>query len=289
MKAPIRLLLLAGAALVAGTGIAFSQMEPPPPPDMFGGHMDQHSRMAERFLNDFDLNHDGKVTKDEFEKGIAQKYASLAGNAGGVTADAFLKSHAKDFRQHTDEMFRRADWNNDGRLSLEEFSIAPRARFMMMDRDGAGVISCAPHQDSEHEPEMTRGPRSRMSYRGMGGWHQLGERCQEADQNKDGKVTRAEVDKTIAEKFAEAARGGNSISQEQFFQFEQARFHDIGAKRFDRIDSDHNGKLSKAEFAAPAEKMFDRLDRNHDGVIAPDELQPRHGMHGDWHKGPGPK
>ncbi len=57
---------------------------------------------------------------------------------------------------------------------------------------------------------------------------------------------------------------------------------------FDAADTDHDGKISWAEFQAAADKhlkeRFDKLDKNHDGFIEKDEL---HGGHGDhhWHHG----
>lgn len=296
MKHPIRFLLLTGTALAMGSSLALAQMESPPPPDMFGADMD-HSRMAERFLGDFDANHDGKVTKDEFNSGLARKYDLLAAKNGGVTLEAFIGSHLKDFRQHTDEMFRRADWNNDGKLSLEEFSVAPRAKFMMADKDGLGAVSCAPHTRREAGPGRKMADAAFMRNHPMMGarmvahWRGMGERCEEADLNHDGKVTRAEVDQKIHQVFTDAAKGGNALTPDEFYGLELARFRQGAQKRFDRVDTNHDGKLSKAEFVAPAQKMFDHLDRNHDGVISADELKPRHGdwRHGDHGKGPGPQ
>lgn len=41
---------------------------------------------------------------------------------------------------------------------------------------------------------------------------------------------------------------------------------------FDNADIDHDGRTSRAEFAAAREKQFDRLDRNHDGVVSRDDF-----------------
>jgi len=54
---------------------------------------------------------------------------------------------------------------------------------------------------------------------------------------------------------------------------------------FDKVDTDHDGKISWAEFQAAAtahlKERFDKLDANHDGFIEKDELK----GHGDrrWH------
>ena len=41
---------------------------------------------------------------------------------------------------------------------------------------------------------------------------------------------------------------------------------------FDRIDSDHDGALTRAEFQADARTQFGRMDLDHDGFITSDEL-----------------
>jgi Ca2+-binding EF-hand superfamily protein len=286
MKHPVRILLLTGSALAMGAGLAFAQMEPPPQPDMFGGPMGEgHGRMGGKFLGDFDANHDGKITKDEFKAGLARKYAQLAAKSGGVTLDSFLGSHLKEFRQMTDEKFRRADWNNDGKLSLDEFSVGPKAKFMLADKDGLGAISCAPHDKGGPGAKMMKADFTQHHPMMAAHWRGMGERCAEADINHDGKVTRAEVDKTIQIKFTEAAKGGNAVTPDEFYNLELARLRDMAQKRFDRADSNHDGKLSEAEFDVPAQKIFDHLDRNHDGVITADELKPQHGMRGGWRHG----
>ena len=56
--------VLSFLVLAAGGGLAFAQMEGPPPPDgPMQGLMRGHGREADRFLGTFDLNHDAKVTR----------------------------------------------------------------------------------------------------------------------------------------------------------------------------------------------------------------------------------
>lgn len=64
-------------------------------------------------------------------------------------------------------------------------------------------------------------------------------------------------------------------------------------------DADNDGFVSREEFVAPMSRMFDRLDTNHDGRLSPAELAdgppppppggPHHGPHGAHgpHGGPG--
>ena len=43
-----------------------------------------------------------------------------------------------------------------------------------------------------------------------------------------------------------------------------------------RLDANHDGKLSRAEFNAPGDKHFDMIDTNHDGQIDQAELNAEH-------------
>ena len=56
---------------------------------------------------------------------------------------------------------------------------------------------------------------------------------------------------------------------------------------WEAADTDHDGKISWAEFQAAAtahlKERFDKLDANHDGFISKDELHGDHDHHGHWH------
>ena len=45
----------------------------------------------------------------------------------------------------------------------------------------------------------------------------------------------------------------------------------FGANMFERLDADHDGRVSLAEAQAKALAMFDRVDANRDGTVTPDE------------------
>ncbi|MDB6169167.1 MAG: hypothetical protein JWM88_2031 [Verrucomicrobia bacterium] len=46
--------------------------------------------------------------------------------------------------------------------------------------------------------------------------------------------------------------------------------------KFQAMDTDGDGRISRAEHAAGAKKMFDEMDANHDGVVTADEMDARH-------------
>jgi Ca2+-binding EF-hand superfamily protein len=41
---------------------------------------------------------------------------------------------------------------------------------------------------------------------------------------------------------------------------------------FDTADTNHDGRITRAEFAAAREKQFDRMDRNHDGAVSKEDF-----------------
>ncbi|MFL6688854.1 MAG: hypothetical protein ACJ8IR_01515 [Alphaproteobacteria bacterium] len=56
-------------------------------------------------------------------------------------------------------------------------------------------------------------------------------------------------------------------------QHSRAEF--ASSRSFQRLDSNHDGKLTLQEFSASQAKTFARMDKNGDGVITRDELTSR--------------
>jgi Ca2+-binding EF-hand superfamily protein len=297
MKHPLRYALLFGAALIVGGGVAIAQMSGSN--DLPGassrassdfGASYTRGRLAERFLAEFDINKDGKVTHDELNRTLAAQFMAASGNAPTMTEDQFINGHLKDLRERVTEMFHRMDWNGDGKLSLEEFAAPEHARFEAMDRDGTGVVSCrSSSRSSVQDDAQPRGGSTKNAKTAdtAGGRHRRGSSsggrgkgsfCHEADLNNDGQVTRAELDKAVAQEFAGGSKGG-FMTFDQYYAFEQSRARDIYGHVFDRLDTSHSGKLTLQEYAAPDEKLFARLDKNNDGTVTADEMMSSRSSH----------
>jgi Ca2+-binding EF-hand superfamily protein len=203
-----------------------------------------------------------------------------------MTPEQFVTLHQGEFRQHSSEMFRRLDWKGDGRLSLDEYAVPQRARFMMMDKDGTGTVSCERAKQADYRPvrkssqDKGNAQRGRTQFGSRGNFGLAGF-CFDNDLNKDGKVMRAEFDTAVGKRFALVANGVATMNAEQFASDLERRFHDSNAKTFKRLDKDGDGKLTLAEFAANELKLFARLDKNKDGVISADEMRPRFHARGD--------
>ena len=128
--------------------------------------------------------------------------------------------------------------------------------------------------DRQNTRSRGKGRSSGRGSFGRGGFG-LAAFCAENDQNRDGKVTRAELDNAIDAHFAAATHGAKVMTFDQYMAEEEQRFRDANVRTFDRLDQDGDGKLTLAEFASSELRLFQRLDKNQDGVLTQDEMRPR--------------
>ncbi len=276
MKMSIRYALLACAVIAAGIGVTGAAMQSRPQTGQTNaGQASQQTqsyrrpirRGTARFLSQYDVNRDGMVTKDEFNKVTLQRFSEATGGGKAMNAQQLTAFRTRSLYRHADRAFRRADWNGDGRLSLDEYASPIRASFERADRQSTGVILCQANAAAKSGPGVRQRRRvGRGSPRGAANF------CARDDLNRDGKVTRAELDKALAQQFAAATRGGNTLTREQFTQMQSARANRTSGRMFQRLDRDHSGTLTLEEFAAAQKRTFARLDRNNDGTITKDEL-----------------
>ncbi len=101
------------------------------------------------------------------------------------------------------------------------------------------------------------------------------------DENKDGKLSRDEVQKSVDKMFADADANKDGVISKDEMRAHHGKMHDrMQAKmqeRWKAADKDGDGALSRAEIDAADMSMlsrnFEKLDRNKDGRLTTDEMR----------------
>ena len=122
---------LAFAAALLGFATASVAQTPPAPAD--GTSFDAWAAKARERLMALDIDHDGKISKDEF----AARGAMMHGRHGGDAASA-----GGDAPKHDgSRMFDRFDANHDGFLDATEINAVLARRFARTDANHDGVLT----------------------------------------------------------------------------------------------------------------------------------------------------
>jgi Ca2+-binding EF-hand superfamily protein len=172
-----------------------------------GPHGHPGKAFAEHWFGRMDANKDGQLTQQEVEAGTERLFARLDVNKDGeLTREEADTGAAAIRREELTAHFREIDANKDGRLTAAESKI-PARFFDRLDTNHDHALSL---EEFLAQPDF--------------GEHRREFVFEHADQNHDGKVTRAEA--------AQAAK-----------------------ERFERLDANHDGRVTREEFAQHLQQM----------------------------------
>lgn len=233
------------------------------------------SHFKSGMIRDYDLNADGKVSKEEYATVRRARFANTDTNGDGTISPAeyltefeiryesMLKQRQIKKTQKAFDTFRSTDTNKDYVLTAAEYKTASDAHFYKHD----------PNHDGRVEQTETNGKYKALykKYDTNGDNVVLLDEhnavrdtmFKNMDKSGNGTLSRMEYVKAVEDEALAAMPASVKASQKQT---------DI---RFKAIDTDKNGAMTWAEFEASGFRMFDRLDTNKDGFIADDDPAPK--------------
>jgi Ca2+-binding EF-hand superfamily protein len=187
---------------------------------------------------------------------IAAASIAALGGAAGLALAADGPQHSRG----PGGMVFQSDANNDGVVTRQEFDANRAATFARLDANNDGQLT----REEMRAGRPDRGGRGHG--RRHGGMHSFAG----ADANNDGNITREEFLARPTQMFDRLDANHDGVIQAS--ERPQRPERSQGEAR-QRANPDANGdhQLSQAEWTSMGASMFERLDANHDGRITREE------------------
>lgn len=93
-------------------------------------------------IANFDLNNDGTVTREELEAGLRQAFRTADTNHDGVLEpDEVAAENERRIKFDESTAIPLIDWNEDGVVDFGEFAAGTRSEFERLDLNGDGKVT----------------------------------------------------------------------------------------------------------------------------------------------------
>ncbi len=236
-----------------------------------------HASQSGDLFKKADTNGDGAVTLEEIQDVAptfpAERFQAIDHNRDGRIDAKELQRMKRATQAKAGDLFKRADANEDGHVTLDEFrAVAPKmdeSRFAQLDRNGDGGITLN-ELIRQHPPQSASDP---------------GKRFRKADKNGDGKVSYDELTTQMPdltqERFAHMDRNNDGVLSPEDRKESTPRKRTgndshvsraAAARKLMETDADKDGSVTFKEVTAAKpgfpRKAFDRYDTNGDGILS---------------------
>jgi Ca2+-binding EF-hand superfamily protein len=230
-----------------------------------------------------DRSQDGRLTREEYLAAWEAQRSPKGESAGGSPPEAGTSQPERP-ELDPELLFRMADQNEDGRITVEELPERIRPRLEpLFERLGKTEIT---------REDLSRAGEKLRQFGGGRLQQMSGQFLERLDRNGDGVIQREEVPEQAQERlqplFDQLGKDGIRISELQARAGEmlgrtqaesagqptvaQAPASSLPTPEFVRVlDTDADARLSRKELAGLAAR-FDRLDRNSDGQLDVSEI-----------------
>jgi Ca2+-binding EF-hand superfamily protein len=256
----------------------------------------------------FDTDHDGSLSREEFEAGARAVFDRLDANHDGkidqteITrdlSDLFIQPSTRSRR-----LLRQYDQDHDGKISPEECLLPPKA-FAELDANKSGALesddlmkltltNAALLDDPARRAEALLGELDKNGDKKISAEEFPFEKSvfQKADRDGDGSLDADELkalpplpldhpQRRAEEMIARMDRDGDRMLSQDEFRLPGARFEDVDQNRDGLLDlkeltawlGSGNARFGPSSPEEMADRILDRYDRNGDGKITKDEQQ----------------
>lgn len=257
------------------------------------------------FIGAWDADGDGKVSRAEYDATRTQRFAQTDENSdAALSADEYVNEYAarldrdiadarKDFIAQTHTRFRSLDNDGDGGVSRAEYDESGNRMFTQLDRNKDGRVAAS---DPEPAPRAAKAeerakvanakPVRARPVITMPTTHTRKGFLEIYDTDADEVVTRAQFDEQRTAAFVKTdSNGDGKIDRNEYLDEFADRLNrrivrtreaqlKQGQVRFESIDADKNGGISREEYQVMSARFFERADTNKDGTVADNDPPP---------------